>query len=58
MDLLQPFLDPAKIAGYAEATPRKVPGLADLHCMAMLLLAEQAPENANVLVVGAGEGSS
>lgn len=56
MDLLEPFLDPAKIAGYVEATPRKVPGLADLHRMAMLLLAEQAPETADILVVGAGGG--
>ena len=56
MDLLQPFLDPAKIADYAEATPRRVPGLADLHRMTMLLLAEQAPETADILVVGAGGG--
>ena len=56
MDLLEPFLDPVKIAGYVEATPRKVPGLADLHRMAMLLLAEQAPETADILVVGAGGG--
>jgi len=31
------------IADYVAATPRKVPGFADLHRMAMLLLAERAP---------------
>lgn len=56
MDLLQPFTDPAMIADYADATPRKVPGLTDLHRMTMLLLAEQAPETANILVIGAGGG--
>lgn len=56
MDLLEPFLDRAKIAGYAEATPRKVPGFADLHRMAMLLLAEQACETPTILVIGAGGG--
>jgi tRNA (cmo5U34)-methyltransferase len=56
MDLLQPFTDPAMIAGYAEATPRKVPGFADLHRMAMILLAEHASETANILVIGAGGG--
>lgn len=51
-----PFTDPTAIASYAENTRRKVPGLADLHRMVMLLLAEQAPEAANILVVGAGGG--
>ena len=31
------FSNPAMIANYADETPRKVPGLADLHRMAMLL---------------------
>ncbi|WP_131119844.1 class I SAM-dependent methyltransferase [Lichenihabitans psoromatis] len=53
---MQPFTDPAAVAGYAEATPRKVPGFADLHRMTMLLLAEHASEAANILVVGAGGG--
>jgi tRNA (cmo5U34)-methyltransferase len=56
MDVMQPFTDPAAVAGYAEATPRKVPGFADLHRMTMLLLAEHASEAANILVVGAGGG--
>lgn len=53
---MQPFNDPAMVAGYAESTPRKVPGFADLHRMAALLLAERAPEVADILVVGAGGG--
>ncbi|MCO5734394.1 class I SAM-dependent methyltransferase [Rhizobium sp. SSA_523] len=51
-----PFLNPAAVADYAAETPRKVPGLADLHKMAALLIAEQALGAANVLVVGAGGG--
>lgn len=53
---MQPFTDPAMVASYAESTPRKVPGFNDLHRMTMLLLAERAPETANILVVGAGGG--
>ena len=56
MNLTQPFTDPAMVAQYADETPRKVPGFADLHRMAMLLLAEHAPETANILVLGAGGG--
>lgn len=51
-----PFSNPSAIASYAEEAPRKVPGLADLHRMVMLLLAEQAPGAAHILVVGAGGG--
>jgi len=51
-----PYRLPAAIASYAEAAPRKVPGLADLHRMMMLLIAEQAPSTAKILVVGAGGG--
>lgn len=50
------FSDPAAIACYASDTRRKVPGLDDLHRMTLLLLAEQAPAAAHVLVVGAGGG--
>ena len=50
------FADPAAVASYASATLRRVPGLADLHRMAALLLAEHAPPAAQVLVVGAGGG--
>lgn len=50
------FSDPAAVARYAEGPPRLVPGLGDLHRMALLLLAEGAPEDARVLVLGAGGG--
>lgn len=53
---IQPFNDPAMVAGYAESTQRKVPGFTDLHRMAMLLLAEHAPGPADILVLGAGGG--
>jgi tRNA (cmo5U34)-methyltransferase len=51
-----PYANPAAIASYARDAPRKVPGLHDLHRMAMLLLAEEVPENAHILIVGAGGG--
>ena len=50
------FANPSAISTYAEEAPRRVPGLSDLHRMAMLLLAEQAPGVAHILVVGAGGG--
>jgi tRNA (cmo5U34)-methyltransferase len=50
------FFDPAVAAAYAQGTARKVPGLADLHRMAMLLLAEHASPTARILVLGAGGG--
>lgn len=51
-----PFSDPTAVTHYAERTARVVPGLHDLHAMACLLLAERAPADARVLVVGAGGG--
>jgi tRNA (cmo5U34)-methyltransferase len=50
------FSDPHAVARYAEGPPRLVPGFADLQRMAMLLLAERAPDDARVLVLGAGGG--
>lgn len=51
-----PFAHSTAIASYVENAARKVPGLADLHRMTMLLLAEQAPDAAHILIVGAGGG--
>jgi tRNA (cmo5U34)-methyltransferase len=51
-----PFANPSAISTYVDETPRRVPGLADLHRMTMLLLAEDAPDTAHILVVGAGGG--
>lgn len=56
METIRPFSDPAAVAEYLESTPRKVPGLADLHRMGMLLIAERTPEEAEILVLGAGGG--
>lgn len=53
---LQPFSDPQAVARYTEGPPRFVPGFADLHDMAAILLAEHAPQDARVLVLGAGGG--
>ena len=53
---LYPFTNPDTVASYAVDTPRKVPGLADLHRMAALLLGEGARSAAHVLVLGAGGG--
>ena len=50
------FNDPLAIKNYAENAARRVPGLHDLQKMTALLVAEHAPELANVLVVGAGGG--
>jgi tRNA (cmo5U34)-methyltransferase len=50
------FSDPQAVARYAEGPPRLVPGFADMQRMVMLLLAERAPDDARVLVLGAGGG--
>jgi tRNA (cmo5U34)-methyltransferase len=41
---------------YAEGPPRQVPGFAGLHRMMNLLLAERLPDEAHILVHGAGGG--
>jgi tRNA (cmo5U34)-methyltransferase len=50
------FANEAAIANYADGPPRVVPGLAGLHRMAAILLAEHAPHDARILVLGAGGG--
>lgn len=50
------FSEPATVSSYAERTARIVPGLLDLHRMAGVLLAERAPADARILVLGAGGG--
>ena len=50
------FSDPQAVARYAEGPPRMVPGFAGLQRMAMLLIAERSPDNARMLVLGAGRG--
>lgn len=55
-DLLRSFSNPEAVARYVEGPPRFVPGLHDLHRMSAILLAERAPRDAHVLVLGAGGG--
>jgi tRNA (cmo5U34)-methyltransferase len=55
-ELLDRFSDPEAVSRYSEGPPRYVPGFADLHRMAAILLAERAPPVARVLVLGAGGG--
>lgn len=50
------FSNPGAVAHYHEGPPRLVPGLRDLQRMAQVLLAERAPPDARVLVLGAGGG--
>jgi tRNA (cmo5U34)-methyltransferase len=48
--------DSVGVSGYGERTARLVPGLRDLHRMVGVLLAERAPADARILVLGAGGG--
>lgn len=50
------FSDPGAVAHYHQGPPRLVPGFDDLHRLAQVLLAERAPDDARVLVLGAGGG--
>jgi tRNA (cmo5U34)-methyltransferase len=50
------FDDPEAVARYTDGPKRFVPGLEALHRMTGILLAEQAPADARVLVLGAGGG--
>ena len=50
------FSDPEAVARYSEGPPRFVPGFDALHRMTSILLAERAPADAKVLVLGAGGG--
>lgn len=53
---MKPFSDPQAVAQYAEVPRRAVPGFPDLHRMVGILLAECAPIDARILVLGAGGG--
>lgn len=54
--LLASFNNPENARRYGDGPHRFIPGMGDLHRMVGILLAEQAPENARVLVLGAGGG--
>lgn len=53
---LDMFSDPERIAHYADGPRRFTPGLDAVHRMMAILLAEHAPADAHVLVLGAGGG--
>ena len=53
---MDPFSNPQAVARYAEGAPRNVPGYCAMQRMTTLLLAERVPEDARVLVLGAGGG--
>jgi tRNA (cmo5U34)-methyltransferase len=53
---LATFNDPEIAKHYGDGPQRFVPGIASLHRMTAILLAEHAPEEARVLVLGAGGG--
>jgi tRNA (cmo5U34)-methyltransferase len=53
---LEMFLDRERVARYAEGPPRFMPGMEAVHRMTSILLAEHAPADAHVLVLGAGGG--
>lgn len=50
------FSDPQAVARYTDGPPRFVPGYNAMQSMTTVLLAERAPKDANVLVLGAGGG--
>ena len=55
-DFLAAFSDLEQAARYGDGPPRFVPGFADLHRMAGVLIRERAPTDAKVLIHGAGGG--
>lgn len=56
VDFLRYFSDRAAVANYTDGPRRFLPGLEALHSMTSILLAEKAPADARVLVLGAGGG--
>ncbi len=54
--LLASFSDPEHAKRYGEGPQRFMPAFSDLHRMTAILLAERAPKDAQVLVLGAGGG--
>lgn len=56
LDFMKGFRDPEKVSQYSEGPRRFVPGLEAMHRMTGLLLAERVPDDASILVLGAGGG--
>ncbi|WP_396926232.1 class I SAM-dependent methyltransferase [Mycolicibacterium sp.] len=53
---LNPFDDPHHVARYADRAAQMVPAYRDIHRMVAVLIAERAPSDARILVLGAGGG--
>lgn len=53
---LRHFSDPAAVARYVQGPARFLPGLEAMHRMTGIVLAETAPADAHILVLGAGGG--
>ncbi|WP_179471833.1 class I SAM-dependent methyltransferase [Mycolicibacterium vinylchloridicum] len=51
-----PFDDAGHVAMYAERAAQMVPAYRDIHRLATVLIAEHAPPDARILVLGAGGG--
>lgn len=56
IDFVAAFSNPEAVAKYTDGPRRFVPGFTDLHRMTGILIAEHAPRDAKVLVLGAGGG--
>lgn len=56
MTAVDPFADPDFVTRYVDGPKRFVPGHQDMLRISVLLLAEDVPDEANMLVVGAGGG--
>lgn len=56
LKFVKAFSDPEAVANYADGPRRFVPGMEALHRMTGLLLAERAPQDGRILVLGAGGG--
>lgn len=54
--MLDPFNDDEAVSRYVEGPPRNVPGFRDMQRMTRILMAEAAPSDARILVLGAGGG--
>ena len=54
--MLASFSDPKAVERYTDGPRQYLPGLDGLHRMTEVLLAERVPENARILVLGAGGG--
>ncbi len=53
---LEMFEDPERVRTYADGPAKFMPGFSDMHRMVSVLIRERVPDNARILVHGAGGG--